>query len=133
MISDQQARQLLKDAKRIAVVGISSDSGKTANWIADYLVQHGYEVIPVNPTLNEWNGQKVYPSVASIPGHIDIVDVFPGSEFLADAARDAVAHGDVGMIWNQLGLSSVEAESLALGAGIPYIENRCIKIEHQYL
>ncbi|KTR62607.1 CoA-binding protein [Exiguobacterium indicum] len=133
MITDQQARQYLKDAKRIAVVGVSSDSGKTANWIADYLVQHGYEVIPVNPTLNEWNGQKVYPSVASIPGHIDIVDVFRRSEFLADVAKDAVAHGDVGMIWNQLGLSSIEAESLALGAGIPYIENRCIKIEHQYL
>lgn len=133
MITDQEARQYLKDAKRIAVVGVSSDSGKTANWIADYLVQHGYEVIPVNPTLNEWKGQKVYPSVASIPGHIDIVDVFRRSEFLADVAKDAVAHGDVGMIWNQLGLSSVEAESLALGAGIPYIENRCIKIEHQYL
>ncbi|MDT0172970.1 CoA-binding protein [Exiguobacterium sp. BRG2] len=133
MITDQEARQYLKDAKRIAVVGVSSDSGKTANWIADYLVQNGYEVIPVNPTLNEWNGQKVYPSVASIPGHIDIVDVFRRSEFLADVAKDAVAHGDVGMIWNQLGLSSVEAESLALGAGIPYIENRCIKIEHQYL
>ncbi|WP_313635248.1 CoA-binding protein [Exiguobacterium sp.] len=133
MITDQEARQYLKDAKRIAVVGVSSDSGKTANWIADYLVQHGYEVIPVNPTLNEWNGQKVYPSVASIPGHIDIVDVFRRSEFLADVAKDVVAHGDVGMIWNQLGLSSVEAESLALGAGIPYIENRCIKIEHQYL
>ncbi|MFB3225096.1 CoA-binding protein [Exiguobacterium sp. PHA03] len=133
MITDQEARQYLKDAKRIAVVGVSSDSGKTANWIADYLAQHGYEVIPVNPTLNEWNGQKVYPSVASIPGHIDIVDVFRRSEFLADVAKDAVAHGDVGMIWNQLGLSSVEAESLALGAGIPYIENRCIKIEHQYL
>lgn len=133
MITDQEARQYLKDAKRIAVVGVSSDSGKTANWIADYLFQHGYEVIPVNPTLNEWNGQKVYPSVASIPGHIDIVDVFRRSEFLADVAKDAVAHGDVGMIWNQLGLSSVEAESLALGAGIPYIENRCIKIEHQYL
>lgn len=133
MITDQEARQYLKDAKRIAVVGVSSDSGKTANWIADYLVQQGYEVIPVNPTLNEWNGQKVYPSVASIPGHIDIVDVFRRSEFLADVAKDAVAHGDVGMIWNQLGLSSVEAESLALGAGIPYIENRCIKIEHQYL
>jgi len=133
MITDQEARQYLKDAKRIAVVGVSSDSGKTANWIADYLVQHGYEVIPVNPTLNEWNGQKVYPSVASIPGQIDIVDVFRRSEFLADVAKDAVAHGDVGMIWNQLGLSSVEAESLALGAGIPYIENRCIKIEHQYL
>jgi len=132
MLSNQEARTALKAAKRIALVGISSDAGKTANQIADYLVESGYEVIPVNPLLDEWKGREVYPDVASIPGHIDIVNVFRRPQYLPGVAEDAVRHGDVGMIWNQLGLISRAASDTADAANIAYVEDRCIMVEHRY-
>lgn len=132
-MDDQRLKQLLSEAKTIAVVGVSDNPNKTANQIAEYLLRVGYTVIPVNPMIEEWNGRKAYPSVESIPGKIDIVDVFRRSEFLAGVAEDAVRHGDVGLVFNQLGLSSAEAEQIVRGAGLDYIENRCLYVEHARL
>lgn len=132
-MDDQRLKQLLSEAKTIAVVGVSDNPNKTANQIAEYLLRVGYTVIPVNPMLEEWNGRKAYPSVESIPGRIDIVDVFRRSEFLAGVAEDAVRHGDVGLVFNQLGLSSAEAEKIVRDAGLDYIENRCLYVEHARL
>ena len=132
-MDDQRLKQLLSEAKTIAVVGVSDNPNKTANQIAEYLLRVGYTVIPVNPMLEEWNGRKAYPSVESIPGRIDIVDVFRRSEFLAGVAEDAVRHGDVGLVFNQRGLSSAEAEQIVRDAGLDYIENRCLYVEHARL
>ena len=132
-MDDQRLKQLLSEAKTIAVVGVSDNPNKTANQIAEYLLRVGYTVIPVNPMLEEWNGRKAYPSVESIPGRIDIVDVFRRNEFLAGVAEDAVRHGDVGLVFNQLGLSSAEAEQIVRDAGLDYIENRCLYVEHARL
>ena len=132
-MDDQRLKQLLSEAKTIAVVGVSDNPNKTANQIAEYLLRLGYTVIPVNPMLEEWNGRKAYPSVESIPGRIDIVDVFRRSEFLAGVAEDAVRHGDVGLVFNQLGLSSPEAEKIVRDAGLDYVENRCLYVEHARL
>ena len=132
-MDDQRLQQLLSEAKTIAVVGVSNNPNKTANQIAEYLLRVGYTVIPVNPTLDEWNGRTVYPSVESIPGRVDIVDVFRRNEFLAGVAEDAVRHGDVGLVFNQLGLTSPEAERIVTEAGLDYIENRCIYVEHARL
>lgn len=132
-MDDQRLKKLLSEAKTIAVVGVSDNPNKTANQIAEYLLRVGYTVIPVNPMLEEWNGRKAYPSVESIPGRIDIVDVFRRSEFLAGVAEDAVRHGDVGLVFNQLGLSSAEAEQIVRDAGLDYIENRCLYVEHARL
>ncbi|QLQ21988.1 MAG: CoA-binding protein [Paracoccaceae bacterium] len=132
-MDDQRLKQLLSEAKTIAVVGVSDNPNKTTNQIAEYLLRVGYTVIPVNPMLEEWNGRKAYPSVESIPGRIDIVDVFRRSEFLAGVAEDAVRHGDVGLVFNQLGLSSPEAEQIVRDAGLDYIENRCLYVEHARL
>lgn len=132
-MDDQRLKQLLAEAKTIAVVGVSSNPNKTANQIAEYLLLQGYTVIPVNPTLETWNGRKAYPTVESIPGRIDIVDVFRRNEYLAGVAEDAVRHGDVGLVFNQLGLTSTEAERIVNEAGLDYIENRCIYVEHARL
>lgn len=132
-MDDQRLKQWLTDAKTIAVVGVSANPNKTANQIADYLLLQGYTVIPVNPTLETWNGRKVYPTVESIPGRVDIVDVFRRNEYLAGVAEDAVRHGDVGLVFNQLGLTSPDAERIARVAGLDYIENRCIYVEHARL
>ncbi|MFK3987228.1 MULTISPECIES: CoA-binding protein [Exiguobacterium] len=132
-MDDQRLKQWLTEAKTIAVVGVSANPNKTANQIADYLLLQGYTVIPVNPTLETWNGRKVYPTVESIPGRVDIVDVFRRNEYLAGVAEDAVRHGDVGLVFNQLGLTSPDAERIARDAGLDYIENRCIYVEHARL
>lgn len=132
-MDDQRLKQLLSEAKTIAVVGVSANPNKTANQIAEYLILQGYNVIPVNPTLETWNGRQVYPSVESIPGRVDIVDVFRRNEYLPGVAEDAVRHGYVGLVFNQLGLTSAEAERIVTGAGLDYIENRCIYVEHARL
>lgn len=132
-MDDQRLKQWLTETKTIAVVGVSANPNKTANQIADYLILQGYTVIPVNPTLETWNGRKVYPTVESIPGRVDIVDVFRRNEYLAGVAEDAVRHGDVGLVFNQLGLTSPDAERIARDAGLDYIENRCIYVEHARL
>ncbi|KGI85489.1 MULTISPECIES: CoA-binding protein [unclassified Exiguobacterium] len=132
-MDDQRLKQWLTEAKTIAVVGVSANPNKTANQIAEYLLLQGYTVIPVNPTLETWNGRKVYPTVESIPGRVDIVDVFRRNEYLAGVAEDAVRHGDVGLVFNQLGLTSPDAERIARDAGLDYIENRCIYVEHARL
>ena len=132
-MDDQRLKQWLTEAKTIAVVGVSANPNKTANQIADYLILQGYTVIPVNPTLETWNGRNVYPTVESIPGRVDIVDVFRRNEYLAGVAEDAVRHGDVGLVFNQLGLTSPDAERIARDAGLDYIENRCIYVEHARL
>ncbi|TCI22901.1 CoA-binding protein [Exiguobacterium sp. SL-9] len=132
-MDDQRLKQWLTEAKTIAVVGVSANPNKTANQIAEYLLLQGYTVIPVNPTLETWNGRKVYPTVESIPGRVDIVDVFRRNEYLAGVAEDAVRHEDVGLVFNQLGLTSPDAERIARDAGLDYIENRCIYVEHARL
>lgn len=132
-MDDQRLKHWLTEAKTIAVVGVSANPNKTANQIADYLILQGYTVIPVNPTLETWNGRKVYPTVESIPGRVDIADVFRRNEYLAGVAEDAVRHGDVGLVFNQLGLTSPDAERIARDAGLDYIENRCIYVEHARL
>lgn len=132
-MDDSRLTTHLQQAKTIAVVGVSASEERVSNRIADYLLKHGYHVIPVNPLLETWRGRKAYPDVKSIPGRIDIVDVFRRSEYLADVARDVVAHGDVGLLFNQLGLKNEEAKRLAEEAGIDYIENRCIYVEHARL
>lgn len=123
-MDDQRLKQLLSEAKTIAVVGVSDNPNKTANQIAEYLLRVGYTVIPVNPMLEEWNGRKAYPSVESIPGRIDIVDVFRRSEFLAGVAEDAVRHGDVGLVFNQLGLSSACTWSMLVYSDKTYLLGR---------
>jgi predicted CoA-binding protein len=132
-MDDQRLKQWLTEAKTIAVVGVSANPNKTANQIAEYLLLQGYTVIPVNPTLETWNGRKAFPTVESIPGRIDIVDVFRRNEYLAGVAEDAVRHGDVGLVFNQLGLTSTEAERIVSEAGLDYVENRCIYVEHARL
>ena len=124
----------LKNAKTIAVVGISDKTDRSSFLIAQGLQQNGYHVIPVNPRLagRELLGEKVYASIKEVPFHIDIVDIFRRSEFLADVARDFI-ETDADIFWAQLGLQSQEAEQILREAGRnKIVMNRCIKIEYAY-
>ena len=124
----------LKKANTIAVVGISDKTDRSSYLIAQGLQKNGYRVIPVNPRLagTELLGEKVFSTIKDIPFHIDIVDIFRRSEFLADVARDFI-ETDADVFWAQLGLQSQEAEQILRTAGkSKIVMNRCIKIEYAY-
>jgi predicted CoA-binding protein len=129
--TQEQIFAYLKEAKRIAVVGLSNKEDRTSYQIAKLLQEYGYEIIPVNPVLagQEILGERVYEKLQDIPGTIDIVDIFRRSEFLPEVARDFI-ETDAKVFWAQLGLESEEAAKLLKNAGRnAIIMNRCIKIE----
>lgn len=125
-------RDVLKNAKTIAVVGHSDKSHRTSYQIADYLRAVGYTVYAVNPTVDEIDGEPSYASLADIPEPIDIVNVFRRSEYLADVVQEAIDTGTTA-IWAQLGVDDPSARDMALSAGIHIATNRCIKVEHMRL
>lgn len=128
-LTDAELREILQTARRIAVVGHSDDPGRPSYQIAQYLKSAGYTVYPVNPTIATIDGERSYPSLATVPVPVDIVDVFRRSEYLADVVKDAIAVG-AKVVWAQLGVSSDAAERLAAEAGITLIQNNCIKVTH---
>jgi predicted CoA-binding protein len=116
-------------ARRIAVVGMSDDPSRPSHGIGGYLASHGYEVIPVNPNHDQVLGQKCYARLSDVPGEIDLVNVFRRPQFCADVTRDAIAKGAKG-VWLQAGIRNEEAQRLAEEAGIDFVQDRCIMVEH---
>jgi len=129
--SDQEIRQILS-MKNVAVVGMSRDPSKDAHLIPKYLINNGYNVIPVNPTADEILGRKCYKSLLEVPEKIDIVDVFRPSEHVPPIIKDAVAKG-VKVVWMQIGISNNDAEQEASKNGIKVVYNRCMMEEHRRL
>lgn len=129
------ARDLLRLARRIAVVGASPDPMRPSNGVMAYLLAAGYDCVPVNPSTSEVLGWRSFPDVRSATdagGRFDIVDVFRRPEATPDVARDAVAAG-AGALWLQLGVVSWEAARIASAAGMPVVMDRCTEIEHAAL
>ena len=117
--------------KRIAVVGLSDDPTRPSHDVASYLRSIGKEVIPVNPNHRTVLGLKCYATLEAVPGAIDVVDVFRRPEFCAEVVRSAIAAGARG-VWLQSGIVSREAERLAAEAGIDFVQDRCLKVEHVF-
>ena len=133
--SDGVVRQYLTTSKTVAVVGLSDCEETTSNRVSKEMQSRGYRIIPVNPKLagQEILGEKAYASLAEIPFHVDIVDVFRRSEFLPDVARDFL-QADAQIFWAQLGLENKEAEEILRAGGCEdIVMNRCIKKEHTRL
>jgi predicted CoA-binding protein len=122
-------KRILSEAKVIAVVGYSPNPSRTSYNIANFLKRVGYTVIPVNPTVDEIEGVKSYPSVQAIPQTVDIVDVFRRSEHLMDVVEDAIAAG-APVVWSQLGVVDQAAARRAEDAGLDMVMDRCIKVEY---
>lgn len=118
---------VLRQTKRIAVVGCSATPGKDAHEIPRRMLEMGYDVVPVNPNATEIFGRHVYPSLADVPGPIDVVNVFRPSEFTPPVAREAVAVG-AKALWLQTGISHPESERIAREAGLRYVEDACIMV-----
>jgi uncharacterized protein len=119
-------------AQRIAVVGLSDDPSRASYGVARYLQSVGKQIIPVNPNCQQVLGEKCYPTLESIPGPVDVVDVFRRSEFCAEVVRSALAIGAKG-VWLQSGIVSEEAAQIARKAGIDFVQDRCMKMDHMYM
>jgi len=122
-------RRLLAQSRTIAVVGLSQHWHRPSFFAAKYLQEHGYRIIPVNPTCTEVLGEKSYPTLAAIPDPVDVVDCFRRPAEMPALAREAVAKG-AKVLWMQLGIRSAEAEAIADAAGLDVVTDRCMKIEH---
>ncbi|MDE1764853.1 MAG: CoA-binding protein [Thaumarchaeota archaeon] len=129
--SDEQIKEIYR-LKNVAVVGMSKNPEKAAHYVPKYLAEKGYNIIPVNPTADEILGKKCYPSLATVPIKIDIVDVFRPSDQVRPVIEDAIKIKP-SVVWLQEGIHNPEAESLAKKAGIDVVFNRCMLAEHQRL
>ena len=132
-MNEQNTIKQMLGYKNIAVVGLSSKPERPSYGVAAYMQRHGYNIIPVNPTETEVLGQKCYPTLADIPAdiEIDVVDVFRKSDQTPPVVDEAIARG-AKAVWLQLGIANDEARQKAEAAGLLYVENKCIKIEHAY-
>jgi uncharacterized protein len=132
--TDSEIRKFY-DLRNIAVVGMSKNEEKPAHLVPKFLLEHGYNIIPVNPTTTEVLGRKSYPSVSEIPNelNIDIVDVFRRSEDVPHVVDDVIKKKGIKLIWMQLGISNEEAEKKAKENGIDVVYNRCMLEEYERL
>ena len=133
-MTDEDLRDLLGDAKVIAVVGLSANPDRASNQVAWYLHHQGYRLFGVNPRCSEAEvfGVPMLPSLDQVPEPVDLVDVFRRPEYTPDVARDAVAVG-ARALWLQLGIANPEARAVAEAAGLVYVEDRCLKVDHARL
>jgi predicted CoA-binding protein len=124
--------KLIKEYKTIAVVGLSPKENRPSNQVARYLIEAGYNIIPVNPGQSEILGKTCYPDLKSIPEHVDIVDIFRRSEDIPPIVVDAISI-NAKVIWMQQGIINEEAAAVARKAGLTVIMDRCLKVDHMNL
>ena len=132
MTDSNTLRRILTNYKRVAIVGLSADWSRPSNFVAKYLLEHGFEVFPVNPKSDEILGQKCYPDLAAIPKPVDIVDLFQRAERVPPFVDAAIEIG-ASVVWKQLGIVHEEAADRARQAGLEVVVDRCIKIEYARL
>jgi predicted CoA-binding protein len=125
-------RQLLEDAKTIAVVGASSDPSRPSHGVFAKLLEYGYRVVPVNPNETAVLGQTAFPALHDVPFPIDIVDVFRRPEYTPEIAEAAVAIG-AKVLWLQSGIINEAAAERAKAAGLVVVMDACIKVLHSVL
>jgi len=140
-LSQSQIKEILKNYKIIAVVGLSKEPGKDSHRVSAYLKQHGYRIIPVNPFANEILGEKSYRSLLDILPEIqktiEIVDIFRPSKDVPPIVQQAIklkeTNGKPFVVWMQLGIINEEAAEAAKRAGLIVVMDKCLMIEHHNL
>ena len=130
--SDEKRREILQQAKVIAVVGLSNKPDRTSYMIAAALQRAAYKIITVNPTIDEVLCEKAATSLSEIKEHVDIVNVFRRSEQVLPVAEEAVKI-KAGTLWLQQGIYNEEAAKLAQDNGLNVVMDRCIKVDHALL
>ena len=122
-------RRILAHSRTLAIVGLSAQWYRPSYFAAKYMQDHGYRIIPVNPTYQMVLGEKCYPNLRAIPESVDLVDCFRKPPEIPSIAEDAI---DIGakVLWMQLGIENADAARRATEAGLDVVMNRCVKIEH---
>ncbi len=123
---------ILKGYRVVAVVGASPKPERPSYQVAQYLKDHGYRIVPVNPGCKEILGEKCYPSLKEIPFPVEVVDIFRQVDAIPAIVDEAIAVG-AKAIWMQLGLEEPQAAQKAEKAGLQVVMNRCMKIDHAAL
>lgn len=128
--SDEAIAQLLAQVKRIALVGASAKPERPSHRVMQFLLDQGYEVLPINPSLagQKLLGQTVYATLADLPTRVDMADIFRDAASLPEVTQAVVAAG-IPAMWTQLGVVHSEAEQNAVGAGLQLVVDRCPAIE----
>ena len=129
---DAEIKKLLEKYRRVAVVGLSDRPDRPSYGVAEYLRDAGYEITPVNPQIDAWEGIPALDSLAELQPPVEIVDVFRRPEHVPEVVDDAIAAG-AKLIWLQLGIVNEAAAQKARDAGITVIQDLCLKVEHRRL
>ncbi|GAA3335831.1 CoA-binding protein [Amorphoplanes nipponensis] len=124
----RSAQQILAEADVIAVVGASRDPLKPSHSVPLQMLQHGWKIIPVNPFVDEIFGIPTVPTLADLPGPVDLVNIFRPAADALEIVRQAVAI-KAPAVWLQTGIVSAEARRIATEAGLDYVEDRCLAVE----
>lgn len=130
--TDEELRNILRDAKKIAVVGISNKPDRPSYQVAKYMKEAGYEIIPINPTIDEVFGIKSVKTLSELEDDVDIINVFRRSEETVPVAEAAVKT-KAKVLWLQLGIFNEEAAKIAMSNGMKVVMDHCIKIDHARL
>jgi predicted CoA-binding protein len=132
MNNDKDMKDILLSTKTIASVGLSGNQEKESYWIASYLKDQGYRIIPVNPTATEILGEKAYPDLESVPEKIDVVQVFRRPEDVPPVVDAAIKAG-AKVVWMQEGIVNEAAAQKAREAGLQVVMDACIRATHRRL
>jgi uncharacterized protein len=130
--NDETLKKILESTRTIAMVGLSDNPSRDSYHVAQYLQQHGYRVIPVNPAVDEVLGEKAVATLSDLDEPVDLIDVFRRSDAVKEIVQSSL---DISapVIWTQLGVADEKAANLATEHGKAMIMDKCIKIEHARL
>jgi hypothetical protein len=133
-VTPEALRTLLREARTVAVVGLSPDPTRPSHGVARYLQRAGYRIVPVNPGHAMILGERSYPTLAAAArdSAIDVVDVFRRSEYAGGVVDEAIPL-EPRLIWLQQGVVDEAAAARAAAAGIPCVMDRCLAVDHQLL
>ena len=126
---EPEIKAILKNYRVVAVVGLSPKSERPSYQVAQYLQNHGYRIVPVNPGCREILGEKCYPGLKDIPFPVEVVDIFRQVDAIPAIVDDAIAVG-AKAVWLQLGLEEPQSAQKARQAGLQVVQDRCMKVEH---
>ena len=126
---EEEVRKILSTLRTVAIVGLSNNPDRDSFRVGAYLQEHGYRIVPVNPSVPEILGERCYPDLISIPFPVEIVDIFRKIEAIPSIVEEAIRIG-AKAIWMQLGLAHQVSAQKARAAGLRVVQSRCIKVEH---
>ncbi len=130
--TDDELRNILENAKTIAIVGLSNNPARASYEVGDYLARQGYRILPVNPTIEQALNIPAYKSLSDIHEHVDVVDIFRRPEDVGPVVDEAIAIG-ADVVWMQLGIVNEEAARRARDAGLQVVMDHCMMVEHRRL